>query len=155
MNFIFIKITWRLVYLRWLNFAEKWFRGSTLKLHTKRLICFRMWQKIFPEKISVMDTGVPRITRTIFQLQFLWLIGCSWSLKITNCCKTVEGSHEMWMLCFQEIQRTFLWSETISNNWMSFKNDEKCFLFHVKRSFCSWDIYIVVLTFWLHRKKAW
>ena len=28
-----------------------------------------------------------------------------------------------------------------------FKNDEKCFLFHVKSSFCSQDIYIFILTF--------
>ena len=36
---------------------------------------------------------------------------------------------------------------------MPLKNDEKCFLFHIKNSFCSWDIYIFVLTFWLCRKK--
>ena len=29
-----------------------------------------------------------------------------------------------------------------------FKNDEKCFLFHLKSSFCSQDNYIFVLTFW-------
>ena len=28
-----------------------------------------------------------------------------------------------------------------------FKNDGKCFSFHLKRSFCSQDIYIFVLTF--------
>ena len=30
---------------------------------------------------------------------------------------------------------------------------KQCFLFHVKSSFCSWDIYIFVLT-WLCRKMA-
>ena len=31
-------------------------------------------------------------------------------------------------------------------HWKPFKIDEKCFLFHVKSSFGSWDIYIFVLT---------
>ena len=34
-------------------------------------------------------------------------------------------------------------SKTISENWKPFKNDEKCFLFHVKSSFLSWDIYFL------------
>ena len=37
--------------------------------------------------------------------------------------------------------------------WKPFKIDEKCFLFHVKDSFCSWDIYIFVLTFCLCTKN--
>ena len=36
--------------------------------------------------------------------------------------------------------------ETILGNWKHFKNDEKCFLFHLKSSFCSEDIYVLVLT---------
>ena len=35
-----------------------------------------------------------------------------------------------------------------------FKNDEKCFLFHLKSSFRSQDIYIFVLTFWSCEKAA-
>ena len=31
----------------------------------------------------------------------------------------------------------------------------KCFLFHVKSSFRSWDNYNFVLTFWLCRNTAW
>ena len=31
-------------------------------------------------------------------------------------------------------------SETIFANWKPFKNDEKCFLFHLKSSFRSQDI---------------
>ena len=36
-----------------------------------------------------------------------------------------------------------------------FKNDEKCFLIHVKSAFRYRDIYIFVLTIWLGRKPAW
>ena len=32
-------------------------------------------------------------------------------------------------------------SETISDNWKPFKNDEKCFLFDLKSFLWSWDIY--------------
>ena len=34
-----------------------------------------------------------------------------------------------------------------------FKNDENCFLFHLKSSFCSQDISIFALTFWSCRKR--
>ena len=44
--------------------------------------------------------------------------------------------------------RSTLLSETISDIWKPFKRDEKCFLFHVKSSFCSQGICIFVLTFW-------
>ena len=37
--------------------------------------------------------------------------------------------------------------------WQLFKNDEKCFLFHVKSSFRSQDILIFVITFWACRKN--
>ena len=36
----------------------------------------------------------------------------------------------------------------------AFKNDEKCFLFHLKSSFRSQDIQTFVLTLWLCRKKG-
>ena len=45
--------------------------------------------------------------------------------------------------------------EAISGKWKPFKNDEKWFLFHLKSSFCSQDIYIFILIFWLRRKTAW
>ena len=38
--------------------------------------------------------------------------------------------------------RQFLATESL------FKNDEKCFLFHLKSSFRSQDIEVFVLTFW-------
>ena len=45
-------------------------------------------------------------------------------------------------------------SETISDNWKPFKNDENFVLLHVKSSFRSWDIYIFVLTYWLCKKSG-
>ena len=44
--------------------------------------------------------------------------------------------------------------ETIFVNLMPLKIDEKCFLFHLKSSFRSQDIYIFVLTFWSCRKNC-
>ena len=38
--------------------------------------------------------------------------------------------------------------ETIFGNWKPLKNEEKCFLFHLKRSVHSQDIYFFVMTFW-------
>ena len=35
----------------------------------------------------------------------------------------------------------------VFSNFWHFKNDEKCFLFHVKSLFRSLDIYVSVLTF--------
>ena len=40
-------------------------------------------------------------------------------------------------------------------DWKPFKNDEKCFLFHLESSFCSQDIYVFVTTFGLLGKMAW
>ena len=37
--------------------------------------------------------------------------------------------------------------------WKPFKNFEKWFLFHLKSSFRSWDIWVFVLTFWPCRKN--
>ena len=38
--------------------------------------------------------------------------------------------------------------------WKPFKNDEKCFLFHLKSSFRSRDIWIFVLNFWSCRENG-
>ena len=38
--------------------------------------------------------------------------------------------------------------------WKLFKNNEKCFLFHLKSSFHSHDIQMFVLTFWSCRKNS-
>ena len=38
--------------------------------------------------------------------------------------------------------------------WKPFKNDEKCFLFHLKSSFRSQGIWIFVLTFWSCRRNG-
>ena len=42
-----------------------------------------------------------------------------------------------------------------SENIQPFKNDEKCFLFHLKSSFRSQDIVVFLLTLWSCRKTAW
>ena len=70
----------------------------------------------------------------------------------------------LWHRCFLDFGTPFLMSEShLPRNFFYvlqwkpfkklFKNDEKCFLFHVKSSFCLWDICIFILTFWLYRKR--
>ena len=83
LNFIFIEVTWKLGYLKWLNFVqENWLRGHTSCLHWKWLTCFRIWCQTFPPKKWVLR----------FQgLQFLWLIGHSWIPKI----KYRSGKHSV------------------------------------------------------------
>ena len=55
----------------------------------------------------------------------------------------------------------WLASEWIYDNWKPFKNDEKPFLFQVKSSFRSWDVFILLflillfLIFGIGRKTAW
>ena len=61
LNFIFIEVTWKLGYLRWLHFLqEKWLRGHTSCLHAKWLICFGMWWQIFPQRMWVIGRRVPQ-----------------------------------------------------------------------------------------------
>ena len=48
---------------------------------------------------------------------------------------------------------THPWKDLLLFQWKPFKNDEKCFLFHVSSSFHSCDIYIFVLTFWLLEER--
>ena len=85
LNFIFIEVTWKLSYLKWLNFVqENWLRGHTSCLHWKWSISFRIWCQTFPQKMWVLR----------FQdLQFLWLIGHSRSPKIKYC---MSGKHCVW-----------------------------------------------------------
>ena len=45
-------------------------------------------------------------------------------------------------------------SETIFDTWKPFRNDENCFLFHLKKPFHSQDIEIFVMTFWSCRKNG-
>ena len=60
---------------------ENWLSGLTSCLHWKWLICFRIWWQNFPQKMWVLR----------FQdLQFLWIIGHSWSPKIKYC---MSGKH--------------------------------------------------------------
>ena len=52
---------------------------------------------------------------------------------------SVWAYFEAFYLKIPEARCTLLY-ETIFGNWKFFKNDEKCFLFHLKSSFCSWKI---------------
>ena len=59
----------------------------------------------------------------------------------------------MWLFYYFNFERSYdvtLRSDATFGNWKPFKNNEKCFLFHVKRSFRSQDFF--VLTFWSCRK---
>ena len=53
----------------------------------------------------------------------------------------------IWTLTFQKELHYLL-------DWMPFKNDEKCFLFHLKSSFRSQDILVFGTTFWSCRKNC-
>ena len=71
-----------------------------------------------------------------------------WSSVITSLSQVQSGlaacsgcSYQTQALNFQQNLFYLLQSKP-------FKNDEKCFLFHLKSSFCSQDIKLFVLTFW-------
>ena len=51
--------------------------------------------------------------------------------------------------------RFILGSETNSNSLKPSKNHREMLFIYVKISFCSWGIYIFILTFWLCRNTAW
>ena len=76
LTFLFIEVTWKLGYLRWLSFVqENWLRGHASCLNWKWLICFSIWCQTIPQKMWVSR----------FQdLQLLWLRGHSWSQIITT-----------------------------------------------------------------------
>ena len=89
-----------------------------------------------------------------------WALGCAVmqcpniSLFLKNL--SLESFRNSWVnLCKKFLKgplsglRQFLTSES------PLKIIKKCFLFHVKSSFRSWDIYIFVLIFCLYRKAAW
>ena len=88
LNFIFIEVTWKLSYLRWLNFVqEKWLRGHTSCIHCKMINLFQEYDdKLFPIKCELWLEVSPRIIRTRFQdpVHILWWVGHIWSPKITN-----------------------------------------------------------------------
>ena len=61
LNFIFVEVTWKFGYLKWLNFiSEKCLRRHRLCLHAKWLICFGIWWQTFLHKMWVMGRGVPQ-----------------------------------------------------------------------------------------------
>ena len=52
------------------------------------------------------------------------------------------------------LQMRTLRSETTYGNWKPFDNDEECFLFHRKSSFCSEDIEIFILPFLVRQENG-
>ena len=107
----------------------------------------------------VADTKFFIITRTVTKLSKVTLVfqishrqlKFHWSIPLISCWNYLYTMSYTWLKsdshppknCFYLLQ------------WKPFKNNAKYFLFHVKCSFRSWDIYIFVLTFWLCRKTAW
>ena len=69
---------------------------------------------------------------------------------------TRTNSHQLFVIFVTMViyERDTLRSATVGN-WKPFKNDEKCFLLHLKTSFRSQYISNFVLTFWPCRKTAW
>ena len=56
---------------------------------------------------------------------------------------------------FSSMQNWFHQSRTLPFQTKPFNNDEKCYLFHPRSSFCSQEIQIFVVTFCSCRKMAW
>ena len=71
----------------------------------------------------------------------LFMFGQIWSKKITII--SLKSDSYLPKNCFYLLQ------------WAIFKNDEKCFSFHVKSTFRSWNIYISALSFCFCGKTAW
>ena len=57
------------------------------------------------------------------------------------------------LLIINVVKRCTLRSKTISDNWKSLKNYEKCFFFHLRNSFPSEDIFVLI--FWSCKKTTW
>ena len=84
LNFIFIEVTWKLGYLRWLNIVqENWLRGHTSYLQWKWLICSSIWCQTFSQKMWVLR---------FYDSQLLWIIGHSWTPKVRYC---MLGKHSV------------------------------------------------------------
>ena len=67
--------------------------------------------------------------------QFHWVIVVKFYNRIV-----IKFYNRMQMFNILKHLKRTLRSELIFDNWKPFKNDEKCFLFHLISSFCSQDI---------------
>ena len=78
-----------------------------------------------------------------------WCIGFFWFYGLSCHSKGWKLDKIVLKLDFQPSRNNCL----ICSNENSFKVVRKCFLFHLKSSFCSQDVKIFVLTFWSCRKN--
>ena len=67
LNFIFIEVTWKLGYLRWLNFAQE---RHTSCLHAKWLIVSGCGDKLFPKNCELSPViMITRFQKDTFQVK--------------------------------------------------------------------------------------
>ena len=79
-SFIFTKVAWKLGFLRWLNAAQKKFRGHTFDFNSG---CF---YQLYIKDMNCMSRGTAQGHRAKISrhyVSFMWLIGHSRSSKIT------------------------------------------------------------------------
>ena len=105
-------------------------------------IFFEIYEKRWPKfaRISNRDWCSPKFDRKHFKRKKVWEYGVNFWKNGRFVSRT---------------QKRTLRSETIFDKWKPFKNDEKCFLFHLKSPFSSQDIWIFVLTVWSCGKTTW
>ena len=101
------------------------------------LLQLQIWQKFF------MVTSFATTLKSLIRKKLLYCPSCKSKLLPFK-----------W-LAIKLFLKAHFQSETIFSKWKPFKNDEKCFLFHLRSSFLSQDILVFVLTFWSRKKTAW
>ena len=105
------------IYLNWSGI-----QSAIWKRHTSFFV-FDFWDfKLVPID-SALNSATENVTNT-FHLS----------------ARDSHNRNQTWKSGFNFSKRRTLRSETIFDNWKPFKNDEKCFLFHLKSSFRSQDI---------------
>ena len=127
-------------------------RTSTMELHYKHTTCIPRWKNSFC-RFSQLELCLDRERGSNEQVKFNFSLFVKWYLLWD-----VSFNHLGQVLCILLYLRHFLilWyflkahsrSEKSFGNCKLFKNDEKCFLFHLKSSLRSIDIRIFILTFW-------
>ena len=119
--------------------------------------------KIFPSEQELgKQCLLNKLLNTTVRINKFSQINCrSWYYLNADCIKSwlyFAGSLQLGIaskFCSKIRILTFQKNGFYLFQWKPFKNDEKSFLFYIKSSFRSQDIYIFVLTFWLCGKTAW
>ena len=124
---------------------------SIFKFFNHKIFFRPIWNVTFCENVFIfryfnMTTSFK--FKIFFVISFIKVSLCAWPYM--NRFHFNSGKRSIVVF----IKKRTLRSETIFGYWKSFKNDEKCFLFHLKSSFCSQDISIFFLTFWSCTKTA-